>query len=460
MLQTFFVQARLTLALAIPIVAGQLSQMLMGLLDSAMVGRAGVLPLAASAFAGNLLSVPVVFGMGLLVCLSVRASQSHGAGDARQSGEILRHGLFLAALAGALLTLGVWLLSFQLHRFGQSADVVREARPFFRLIGWSILPALLALGLKQWSEALGNPWPPTLILLGAVPLNAALNWVLIYGNLGFAPLGLDGAGWATLISRWLSLGAMALYLARSRRLRPSLPARWRAPLQGAQFASLLAIGIPAALQILLEVGAFAVGALIVGWLGKTALAAHQIALSCAATSFMVPLGLSMATAIRVGQAMGNGDFARVRPIGFTSLALSLGAMTITALGYHFLGARIAAGFVSDPAVIALAARLLAVVALFQLMDGLQVVSGGALRGLSDATFPLAAAFVAYWIVGVPLGYFAAFHRGWGAVGIWSGFALSLSIVAALLVARFAHKSRHLERQNAPAPPEPRVLSAV
>ncbi|MBW3636073.1 MAG: MATE family efflux transporter [Armatimonadetes bacterium] len=440
MLSQFRAESRLTLALAIPIMAGQVSQMLMGIVDSAMVGHAGVLPLAASAFANNLVSVPFVFGMGLLTSLSVRAAQSHGAGEARESGEILRHGLFLAAIVGAILTLLVWILSFHLHRFGQSPDVAAASRSFLLLIGFSLVPALLSLGLKAWCEAIGSPWPPTLILLASVPLNIALNWVLIYGNLGFSPLGLDGAGWATLISRLAALITMVIYVARDAAIRPHLPVMGIRKWQMARFASLLAIGIPASLQILLEVGAFAAGAILVGRLGKEPLAAHQIALSCASTTFMLPLGLAMATTVRIGQALGSGEFARVRPIGLASMGLSFGVMSATALIFWIFGLPIARSFVADEGVALLASRLLAIAALFQLVDGLQVVGAGALRGLSDATVPMLVCFVAYWLVGLPAGYYAAFMLGWGAQGIWGGFALGLSFVAALLAWRFWVKS--------------------
>jgi MATE family multidrug resistance protein len=434
-------ESRATIALAVPIMAGQVSQMAMGLVDSAMVGRVGVLPLAASAFANNLISGPFVFGVGLLTCLSVRASQSHGAGDRRESGEFLRHGLVLALVAGLLATLSVWILSFHLHRFGQDAAVARESRSFLLLLGLSIVPAILSMGLKGWCEALGSPWPPTLLLFLAVPLNVFLNWVLIYGNLGFEAQGLEGAGWATLWSRVAALGAMVIYVARSPQMRPSLPLHWARKLERPRFISLLQIGVPAALQIVLEVGAFALGAIWVGWLGKEALAAHQIALSCASTTFMLPLGLAMATTIRIGTAIGGGDLGRVRAIGFTSLALSLLVMATTATIFAVFGRSIAGAFVDDPQVAIIAAQLLTIAAIFQLFDGLQVVGAGALRGLSDATVPMLLCFLAYWLIGLPAGYFAAFSWKWGAVGIWSGFALALALLSGFLAARFAAKSR-------------------
>jgi MATE family multidrug resistance protein len=440
MFSKFLAEARLTLALAVPIMAGQVSQMVMGLLDSAMVGRVGVTPLAASAFANNVVSVPFVFGIGLLTCLSVRVSQSQGAGDHRESGEHLRHGLVLAGIMGAILTGLVWWLSFHLGSFGQNEAVAVQARPFLLMLGWSIIPAMIGLGIKQFCEALGNPWPPTLILLAAVPLNVVLNWIFIYGNLGAAPLGLEGAGLSTLLARSASCCGMIVYALCAAKIRPSLPARWLRRFEARRFTSLLAIGVPASLQILLEVGAFSMGAILVGRLGIEALAAHQIALSCISTIFMLPLGIAIATTIRIGQALGSGELTRVRSIGYSSFGLSLAVMMSTALILWGFGTSIAGAFVSDPAVARLAAKLLAVAAVFQLCDGLQVVSAGALRGLSDATFPMIVCFCAYWSIGLPLGYYAAFTLKWGPVGIWWGFAIGLFIVASLLVGRFIKKS--------------------
>jgi MATE family multidrug resistance protein len=458
MLSKFLTESRLTLALAVPIMAGQVSQMLMGLVDSAMVGQVGVTPLAAAAFANNVVSVPLVFGIGLLTCLSVRVAQSHGAGDRQESGEALRHGLVLAAVMGALLTAVVWGLSFHLDKFGQDPAVAIEARPFLLLVGYSIIPAMIAIGLKQFCEALGSPWPPTLILLAAVPLNALLNWIFIYGNLGSPVLGLEGAGWGTLLSRIASCTLLLIYTLRAAKIRPSLPQNWVSPLQSARFASLLVIGIPASLQILLEVGVFAAGAILVGRIGVAALAAHQIALTCTGTIFMLPLGLAMATTIRIGQALGRGEASRVRAIGFSSFGLTLSVMFVTALCLWLFGGAVAGAFVDDPEVAQIAARLLAIAAIFQLVDGLQVVSAGALRGLSDATVPMVVCFMAYWVIGLPTGYYLAFTREWRAAGIWCGFALGLAIVAVILVWRFSVKSRPEHLVHLDSKPNSQLLS--
>ena len=232
-LHAFLAESRRTLLLAVPIMAGQLSQMLMGLTDSAMVGRVGVVPLAASSFANGLLSVPFLFGIGLMQAISVCVSQAHGAGDRRETGELLRHGLAITGLAGLALFVLTVLASTQLAHFGQPPEVARESRNFFLLCGASMLPMLLAMGLKQYSEALNHPWPPMLILLGSVALNAGLNWIFIYGNLGAPAMGLTGAGVATLLARIAALAAVIAYIFRARRFADALPESWKSPLQWA-----------------------------------------------------------------------------------------------------------------------------------------------------------------------------------------------------------------------------------
>lgn len=435
-LHHFFREARSTLVLAVPIMAGQLSQMLMGVTDSVMVGRVGVVPLAASSFANSLLAVPFLFGIGLLQCISVRAAEAHGAGDRRETGEVLRHGLALSILAGLMVLALVALVSTQLHRFGQPPEVAASARNFLLLCGASLLPMFMVLSLRQFSEALNHPWPPMIILLGSVLLNAGLNWVFIYGHLGSPALGLDGAGLATLVSRVAALAAIFLYVLHSRRFNGALPAGWLRALHWERLRSLLKIGLPTAGQLLLECSAFTLAAIMMGWLGTVPLAAHQIALTSCATSFMFPLGIAIATTIRIGQALGANAAERVRSIGFTSFALSGVIMILSAAIFTFAGEPIARAFVNDPSVTQLAARLLMVAAVFQIFDGLQVTAAGALRGLSDAAKPMLLCLFAYWFVFFPCAYASAFHFGFGPFGIWTSLAVSLGVAALLLVKRF------------------------
>ena len=440
MFALFWSRARPTLWLALPIIAGQVSQMVMGLIDTAMVGRLGVVPIAASAFAGSLISVPLVFGIGLMMALGIRISQARGAGEDDSIAELLRHGMLLALLVGTILGGAVWVLSGFLGHFSQPVAVAIGARPFLLWLGASLPLVTLVFGLKNFCEALENPWPPTLILVAAVPLNIALNWLLIYGNWGAPALGLSGAGAATFSARAVSLGALWLYVSREPRFGALWPRGWRARFRFAPLRVLLELGVPSALQIVLEVGAFSLGAILIGRLGAAPLAAHQIVLACAGTTFMVPLGLSMAASIRVGAVAHHPDKARA--IGLNALALALMSAGTSASGYALFRSQIAASFVADPRVASLAATLFLVVAIFQVMDGVQIVSAGLLRGLSDATFPMLASLTSYWLIGLPFGYVAAFRWQWGALGVWIGFAIALTLLASALSWRFwTHSAR-------------------
>ena len=439
---SFWSQARPTLALALPIIAGQMAQMLMGLVDSAMVGRVGVVPLAAAAFANTLISVPLVFGIGLMLALSIRISQVRGAQDDDKANfaiaELLRHGVFLSVVAGILLSIALWIGSFYLDRFGQSAAVALESRAFLLWVGASIPFVLLMFGLKNFCEALDNPWAPTLILSASVPLNIVFNWVLIYGNLGAPALGLKARASPHLLARVLSCAALWLYVVRAPRFAQLRPARWLAPLRYERFKMLLQLGIPSSLQIVLEVGAFSAAALMVGWIGDKPLAAHQIVLSCAGTTFMIPLGISFAASIRAGTLVNQP--AKARALGNNALQLALISAGTSATFYLIFRGVIASNFVDDGAVAAIAAQLFLVVAIFQIVDGIQVMSAGLLRGLSDATAPMLISLGCYWGIGLPLGYFCGFVLQMGALGVWIGLAVALACAACALVTRFRQRT--------------------
>jgi len=437
----FFKEARATLALAAPIIVGQVSQMLMGVTDSVMIGRVGAVPLAASAFAGGLFSVFYVVGIGLLMPVAVFVSREHGAGDDRAGARWLQHGVVLAVLAGLVALAGMAALAAGFAHMGQPPEVLAQVQPFYALIALSLPPVLVFQALRQFAEALGRPGVPMLILLGSVVLNAALNWILIYGNCGAPALGLAGAGWATLIARMAALVAIILWLRRADALRAAWPVSWLRGLDRARFREMLRIGVPAAVMLFFEVAAFMTAALMMGWLGAQALAAHQIALSCAAFVFMVPLGLSMATGMRISKTLGEGRAQALRPIALGSLAMSSAFMSVSAACFGLAGPWLARGFVEDPEVVTLAARLLVVAAIFQLADGAQVIGSGALRGLSDVRVPAAITFVAYWLLAIPAGYGLGLHTSLGAVGIWTGLAAGLAIAAVLHIWRFLRLTR-------------------
>ena len=430
-------ELRQTLALALPIIGGSVSQILMGLTDSAMVGHVGKVPLAASAFAGSVFGVFFVAGIGLLAPVSVLVARAHGAGRPEECARWLRHGLAVAMAMGVGLALLLTGLSTELHRFGQPAEVVAAANPFFVIIAVSLIPTFLFQVLRQFSEALGQPWQPMIILFLSVGLNALFDWVLIFGHLGAPALGLTGAG-CTLLARCLSVLLLWSWLHRQRAIETMLPRLGHsASLAWPHFREMFQIGVPVAGQLLFEVGAFSSAALLMGWLGTVALAAHQIAVSCASFTFMFPLGLAMAVSIRMSQAVGAGRRAALRPIGFGALGLAVAVMGGFALVFAFAGPWIARGFTADPDVAAVAARLLVVAAFFQVFDGAQVVGSGALRGLTDVKVPTVITFIAYWLVALPAAYLLAFHTRLGPTGVWIGLAAGLASAALLLAWRLA-----------------------
>ncbi len=432
---SFPAETRMTLVLALPLIAGQLGQMLMGVVDTVMIGRLGVVELGAATFANTLLIVPLVIGMGLLTAVSVRVSQAFGAGLRAEAEEALRHGTWLALALGIVTTVVTLAVLPWLSHWGQPAEVSARTPGYLLLCALSITPALLATAWKNHADALHHPWVPFFITLGGVALNALLNWLLIWGHAGLPALGLEGAGVATLLARLLTALALLLWLQRSRRLRRWVPVRWWQACRWQAFRHLLAIGGPASLHMLTEVGAFAATALLIGTLGTVPLAAHQIAIACASTAFMIPLGLSMAITVRIGRLHGAGEGARLRRVLAGGWLFALGVMSLSMLLFTVLGTGLAGLFVRDAAVVQLASSLLVVAGLFQLFDGIQIVSAGALRGVDDARVPAWTAFIAYWVIAVPVGVVLGLYAGWGAQGMWAGLAVGLAVAAVVLAAR-------------------------
>lgn len=430
-------ELRPTLELAVPIIIGQVSQMLMGVTDSVMIGHTGTVPLAASSFGGNVFALFYVLGIGLMIPVAVFVARARGASRPADCAEYLRHGVVLALGFGLLEMLVLFGLSTQLHRFGQPPEVLAIVTPFFLLVSASILPVLLYLVFRQFAEALGRPWIPMAIMLGGVALNAFLNWVFIYGHFGVPAWGLTGAGASTLLSRTLGALVLVLWVRRDPAMRAAWPRHWFAPLSRPRLREMLHLGLPSSGMLMFESGAFTAATIMIGWLGAVPLAAHQIAISCVSTTFMISLGLSMAAGMRVSAAVGAGEHARLRPIGFGALGLGVLVAGVLMVFYLFAGHAVAGWFVQDATVVSLAAQLLVVAALFQVFDGGQVIGAAILRGVQDVKLPAAITFIAYWIIAIPGGYVWGQRTGFGAVGVWTALAAGLAFAAIFLGLRFS-----------------------
>ncbi|MEO7933757.1 MAG: MATE family efflux transporter [Chthoniobacterales bacterium] len=440
---SFLHEARLTILLAVPMMAGQVSQMLMNVADTVMVGRVGVLPLAAASLASVILTIFFVIGLGFQIPVSILTSQAHGGGHSDEPGKILRHGLFIATSIGIAVACLVTALSFFLSHFGQEPGVVRLAIPFLRIVAWSLVPAMIEQCLKQFSEALHRPWLPMLIMLSAVGLNVFLNWIFIYGNWGAPALGLTGAGLGTFTARIVSVGVLLACILRGQFYQSALPKRWFAKLDATRLLVMARLGAPLSLSLLLEVAAFGCAAIMMGWISARTLASHQIAINCAATTFMFPLGLSFAARIRIGHTVGSGQTERLRTIGLSTMAIGTLVMTTFALIYLAFGNVVAGWFVKEPDVIAMASALLSIAGIFQIFDGIQVIAGGCLNGLSDVRVPTLTAFVAYWLIALPLAWYLGFTRHWGGPGIWTALAVGLGLAALFALSRFLFLTRRV-----------------
>lgn len=428
-----------TLHLAAPITAGHVGQMLMGVADTIMVGHVNTESLAACAFAGNVLNVLSVAGFGVMTAVSIRVSHAHGAGSVPAMSLALRAGIGLA-LIGGLLTGAFFHLVYPLFYYlGQDAEVVGIAQNYLLIVGWSLLPAWLTTAGRNYLEARSHPWPAFWIMMGGVLLNVVLNGILIFGLGPVSPMGLTGAGWATLLSRVATALALGWLIWGSSHRPVSL----RLSLRDwcSEHITLFRLGLPTGLQLLCEIGAFTIAALLIGKLGAVPLAAHQIAITCASTTFMFPLGVSMAATVRIAQAVGARKNYLLPPIAVGAWAVGLLVMGIFAVLFLTSGEFIARLFVRENDVIVLAAQLLVIAGIFQLVDGIQVIGSGLLRGLRDTFGPMLITVLAYWLVALPLGGWLMFRQTEGAAGMWNGLAAGLAVAAALLVVRFIVRVR-------------------
>ena len=426
--------------LAYPVVLSQLGHILVNVCDSLLVGRLGKTALAAIGVGVSTSTVLLVLGLGLSMGSVPLVATAEGRRDFPALGRLLVSSVWLSALAGlALAGLGQ-LLPFLLDLLGQPAEVVALATPWVRVISWSLFPLMVFQGFREYAEGLGLTRQAMWLSILANVVNAALCYALIFGKWGAPALGMVGSAWATLLARVLMAALMAGYVLLAPRLagsRAAIQSWWPDAETGRR---LLDLGAPIGVQMAFEVGAFSFSNLMMGWLGVTAQAAHQVAITVASVTYMAASGISAAATVRVGQLRGAGRLGEARQAGFAAYWLTFGFMGLMALLLIVGRYQIPLLFINDPAVVAQAATLLLIAALFQISDGMQVVGLGALRGLEDVKVPSVVALLAYWAVALPLGYGLGFVLKLGPVGVWTALLLGLSIVAGVLLVRFRRET--------------------
>ena len=427
------------LRLAAPLVLIHVGTMLMGVVDTIMVGQVSPAALAAVAL-GNLYFFSLsIFGMGVLFALDPIVAQALGARDELAVRRGLQRGLVLAVVLTVPISVAMLTVRPVLEFVGQPAEVIPAAAGYVYRVVPSVIAFLLFVVLRQTLQAHRCTAPIVVTIVVSNLLNAGLNYLWVFGHWGFPAFGVLGSAWATTVSRWVM--ALLLLALGWRQLRPYLRALAPNLFDLRPLGRMLKLGAPIGAQMTLEAGVFSAVALLMGWLGVVQVAAHQVAINLASLTFMVPLGVSSAATVIVGHAVGRGDAGGVHRSTFTALGVGAGFMLLMAALLIGAPEALAGVYTRDAGVLAVAALLLPIAGVFQVFDGLQVVAIGLLRGLGDTRVPMIANIVGFWVIGMPVSLWLAFVLDLGAAGLWWGLVVGLMIVATFLVARLRQRER-------------------
>ena len=422
-----------TVRLALPVVTVQVGLMLMGVVDTIMVGRVGAAALAAVAIGNMYFFVLTIFGIGVLLALDPVVSQAVGAGDEPAIARAVQRGLVIALAVSAVVSLALLGAGPVLRLARQPAEVVPDATAYAYASIPGTLPFFAFVVCRQTLQALRRMRPIVVTIVLANVVNVLFNWVLIFGNLGAPALGAVGSGWASTLARWV--GAVALVAAAWPTLRPLLRPLRPEALAVRPLLRMVRLGLPVGVQQMLEAAAFGVVALLMGTIGTVEVAAHQVAINLASLTFMVPLAVGAAAAVTVGRAVGAGDMHAARRAAVAALVVGTGFMCASASAFLLVPGLFARLYTTDAAVLALAASLIPIAGVFQIADGLQAVAAGVLRGAADTRLPLVLNLVGFWMLGMPVSVYLAFRAGYGPQGLWWGLVVGLAAVAVLLLVR-------------------------
>jgi MATE family multidrug resistance protein len=426
-------ELRALVGLAVPLALVQVGMMAMGFVDTVMAGRVSAPVLAAVALANLYFSNVAVFALGTLMGLDPLVAQALGANDRVSAKRAVQRALALMVVLSVALALALVPARQVLELFGQPREIIDDATAYLWISIPGTLPYLAFFVFRQSLQAMHRAAPIVWTIVGANLLNVFLNWVFLFGHLGSPAMGAEGGALATTIARWAMAGALLALGWRD--LKPMLLPLDPTARTGRALRSMFSVGFPIGLQQGVEVCAFGAIGLMMGHIGMAEIASHQVAITLAAMTFMVPLGIGAAAAVRVGHAVGARDPARVRAAIRAAFACGLAFMCITALVFRMMPRQLAMLMTPDPAVIALASVLIPIAGVFQVFDGAQAVGAGILRGIGDTRVPLGAMLVGYWVLGIPVSAWLAFNAGLGAAGLWWGFVVSLAAVAVFLVLR-------------------------
>jgi MATE family multidrug resistance protein len=436
-------QANLTLA--IPVVISQLGHTLVQTADSIIVGHfAGTIALAAVALVNSMFLITLVIGIGIAYGLTPLIAQENGRKQYDECGKLLSNSLLINIITGVFLYLLVYFGSLlAIDHLNQSPEVVHMSKPYLALLSFSIIPLMIFMAFKQFAEGLGFTRQAMNITIWGNVFNIVVGVILVKGLFGIQPLGVIGDGIATLTDRILMMSVMLFFVLKSKHFTPYLKSFALQSIDKLRSIKILKIGAPVAMQYTFEVGAFGGAAILIGTIGAVQQAAHQVAMSLASMTYMMASGISAAATVNAGNNYGKNDFKQLRLSAISNYHIMLCLMTIAALVFIILNEYLPWIYTADKSVIMIAAQLLIIAGFFQLFDGAQVVGLGILRGIGDVNIPTVITFIAYWIIGLPCGYYLGIVLNWGVMGVWYGLTLGLLCSAGLLFFRFHYFSQKL-----------------
>lgn len=432
-------EIRRIIGIAIPVTVGQLGHMSVGVADSIMLGNLGGVELAASTFGLSVFVPFMMMGVGISYGVSPAVAKANGEHDHKALNSLILHGLVLNTFIGLLFSLVLWYFSGSLKYFGQPDEIVSITIVFFQWMALCMFPLMIFQSLKQFAEGLSVTKPFTVISLSGNLINILLNYLLIFGKFGFPKMGVEGAAIATFVARVYMASMVFVYYYFSP-LKIYIQRLNLYSLIWSKIISLAKVSLPIGLQMVLEVGAFGFAAIMTGWIDTNSLAAHQIALNLAAITYMAATGIASAASVRVGFELGKKNRYGLRNAGVNSVLLVILFMTVNAVLFFVFRNFLPTIYIKDLQIVEIASSLLLITAFFQISDGVQAVGLGALRGLSDVKMPTLIAFIAYWVIALPVGYVLAFYFKLGVEGIWYGLLSGLTIAAILLIKRFLNIS--------------------
>ena len=443
--ETYLAEVRPTLQLAIPLVLAELGWMSMAIVDTMMVGRLpnSAVAMGAVSLGSAIFMVLALFGEGLLLGLDTLVAQAFGAGKREDCHRSLVNGVYLSIALAPILSAPIWFMPHFLRAMHVDPALMHETIPYSNALTYGLFPLLLYFAVRRCLQAMNMVRPVAFALVTANIINALGNWILIYGKWGAPAMGTVGSGWSTAIARVYMAAVLIGYLFWYDHKHRTELLKTPVDIDLKRIKQLIALGIPAAMQFTLESGVFATVTTLIAKLGPVPLATHQIALNTVAFTYMVPLGIASAAAVRVGQALGRHDPHGAGVAGGTAITIGAAFMSVASVVLLVVPRWIARIYTVDEVIIRSASTLLAAGAAFQLFDGIQSVATGALRGAGDTRTPMLCHFTAYWIIGLPLGAWLCFRRGWGALGLWVGLSLALILIGIVLLVVWRSKVRQL-----------------